>query len=84
MNEIVNKFLLVSDKFMPEMHLKQPGFTYSACGPFKKTKNELKNLNKQEILAIFTKMNLIRFAFSMIWLMGILKIYREEQLLIKF
>ena len=33
MNEIVNKFLLVGDKFMPEMHLKQPGFTYSACGP---------------------------------------------------
>ena len=38
MNEIVNKFLLVGDKFMPEMHLKQPGFTYSACGPF--TKNQ--------------------------------------------
>ena len=33
MNEIVNKFLLAGDKFMPEMHLKQPGFTYSACGP---------------------------------------------------
>ena len=38
MNEIVNKFLLVGDKFMPEMHLKQPGFTYSACGPFTKNK----------------------------------------------
>ena len=36
MNEIVNKFLLAGDKFMPEMHLKQPGFTYSACGPFTK------------------------------------------------
>ena len=36
MNEIVNKFLLVEDKFMPEMPLKQPGFTYSACGPFTK------------------------------------------------
>ena len=36
MNEIVNKFLLVGDKFMPEMHLKQSGFTYSACGPFTK------------------------------------------------
>ena len=36
MNEIVNKFLLVGDKFMPETHLKQPGFTYSACGPFTK------------------------------------------------
>ena len=35
-NEIVNNFLLVADKFMPEMHLKQPGFTYSACGPFTK------------------------------------------------
>ena len=36
MNEIVNKFLLAGDKFMPEIHLKQPGFTYSACGPFTK------------------------------------------------
>ena len=38
MNEIVNKFLLVGDKFMPEVNLKQPGFTYSACGPFPKNK----------------------------------------------
>ena len=38
MNEIVNKFLLVGDKFMPEMHLRKPGFTYSVCGPFTKTK----------------------------------------------
>ena len=38
MNEIVNKFLLIGDKFMPEMHLKQPGFTYSACSPFTKNK----------------------------------------------
>ena len=36
MNEIVNKFLLAGDKSMPEMHLKQPGFTYSAYGPFTK------------------------------------------------
>ena len=42
MNEIVNKFLLVGDKFMPEMHLKQPGFTYSACGPFVKNKERIK------------------------------------------
>ena len=41
MNEIVNKFLLAGDKFMPEMHLKQPGFTYSACEPF--TKNKERN-----------------------------------------
>ena len=76
MNEIVNKFLLAGDKFMPEMHLKQPGFTYSACGPFtkKKTKKELKILKKQEIQTIFRKMNLIRLVFNMIWLMETLKI----------
>ena len=38
MNQIVNKFLLAGDKFMPEMHLRQPGFTYSACRPFTKNK----------------------------------------------
>ena len=38
MNEIINKFLLVGDKFMPEMHLKQRGFTYSACGSFTRNK----------------------------------------------
>ena len=42
MNEIINKFLLVGDKFMPEMHLRQPGFTYSACGPFTKNKERIK------------------------------------------
>ena len=41
MNEIINKFLLVGDKFMPEMHLKQPGFTYSACDPFTKNKGRI-------------------------------------------
>ena len=38
MNEIVNNFLLAGDKFMPEMHLKQTAFTYSACGPITKSK----------------------------------------------
>ena len=46
MNEIVNKFLLAGDKFMPEMHLKQPGFTYSACGPFTKNKERIQKLKK--------------------------------------
>ena len=50
MNEIVNKFLLVGDTFMPEMNLKQPGFTYNACGPFTKSK----------------EMNLIRLVFNTI------------------
>ena len=43
MNEIVNRILLVGDKFMPEMHLKQPGFTYSACGSFTKNKERIEN-----------------------------------------
>ena len=38
MNEIMNKFLLVGEKFMPEMHLKEIGFTYSTCSPFTKNK----------------------------------------------
>ena len=38
MNDIINKFLLAGDKFMPEMHLRQRGFTYIACGPFTKNK----------------------------------------------
>ena len=41
MNEIINKFLLVGDKFMQEMHLTQHGFTYSACGPFTKNKERI-------------------------------------------
>ena len=69
MNEIVNKFLLASDKFMPKMHLKQPGFTYSACGPFTKNKESSKikkKKQKREILAIFTKTSFIRLVFNMI------------------
>ena len=34
MNKIVNKFFLDGDKFIPELHLRQPGFTYGNCGPF--------------------------------------------------
>ena len=43
MNAIVNKFLLAGDKFMPEMHLKQSGFAYCACGPFIKNKENKKD-----------------------------------------
>ena len=44
MSEIVNKFLLTGNKFMPEIHLKQPGFTYSACVPFTKNKGRIESL----------------------------------------
>ena len=48
MTEIVNKFLLVGDKSMPKMHLKQPGFTYSACGPFAKNKERIEKFMQTE------------------------------------
>ena len=47
MNVIVNMFLLAGDKFLPEMHLRQPAFTYSACGPFKKNKEGIQKLKKK-------------------------------------
>ena len=46
MNDIINKFLLVGDIFMPEMHLRQPGFTYTACGPFTKTKERIQKFKQ--------------------------------------
>ena len=55
MNEIVNKFLLAGDIFMPEMYLRQPGFTSSACVPFTKNKERIKNWKKQKIRDMFIK-----------------------------
>ena len=46
MNEIVNKFLLAGDKFMPEMHLRQPKFVYSACGSFTKNKERIQKFKE--------------------------------------
>ena len=46
MNEIVYKFLLAGDRFIPKMHLKQVGFTYSACGVFTKNKERIKNFKE--------------------------------------
>ena len=42
MNNVINKFLLSGDKFMPEMHLRQPRFVYSDCGPFARHKERIK------------------------------------------
>ena len=46
MNEIVNNFLFAGNKFMAEMHLKQPGFTYSACGSFTKNKERIQKFKE--------------------------------------
>ena len=64
MNEIIDKFLLVGDKFMPEMHLRQPRFVYSACGPFTRHKKK-KSLNVQVILIYCIKMLWIKLVLNM-------------------
>ena len=46
MNDIINKLLLAGDKFMPEMRLKQPQFTYSACGPFTKNNERIQKFKE--------------------------------------
>ena len=46
MNEIVNKFLLTGDKFVPKMHLRQPGFTSSACGSFTQRKERIQKIKE--------------------------------------
>ena len=46
MNTVINKFLLEGDKFMPEIHLRQPQFTYSACGPFTKHEQRIQKLKE--------------------------------------
>ena len=63
MNEIVNTFLLTGDKCMSEMHLKQPTFTYSACGPFTINKERIEKF-RQVIQIVFIKMSLIKTCFQ--------------------
>ena len=68
MNEIINTFLPAGDKFMPEMHLKRPAFTYSACSPFTKNKERIEKFMQAG------NTNLIKLVFNMIWLMANQKI----------
>ena len=59
MNEIVNKFLLAGNKFMPEMHLKQTGFTYGASGPFTKNKQRIQKFKETgDTKYIYKNMNM--------------------------
>ena len=55
MNEIVNKFLLAGDRFMPAMHLKQTEFTYSAFGPFTKSKEKNQIFRKTGLFKIYSQ-----------------------------
>ena len=53
MNEIVSKFLLAENKLIPEVHLMQSGFTYSACGPFTQNKERIKIFFKNRRFKIY-------------------------------
>ena len=64
MDEIVNKFLLEGNKFMPEMHLKQPGFTYSAYKPFTKNKERIQKLMQAGNTNAIYKNNLDKACFQ--------------------
>ena len=72
MSDIINKFLLAGDKFMPEMHLKQPGFTYSACGPFTKNKERIRKFKETGSTKYIYRNGLTKLVFNMIWFMEIL------------
>ena len=65
MNEIVSKFLLAGDKSMPEIHLKtwQPGFTYSACGPFTKNKEGIQKFKETADLRFICQNELDKACF---------------------
>ena len=64
MNEIVNKFLLAGAIFMSEMHLKQPGFTFSACGPFTKNKERIQNFKEKGDTSYIYKNELDKTCFQ--------------------
>ena len=74
MNEIVNKFLLAVAKFVLEIHLKQRGFTYSACGPFTKNKEIIQKFKETGDKNYNYKNELEWLIFNMTWCMEILKI----------
>ena len=64
MDEIVNKFLQAGDKFMPQMHLKQPGFTYSTCEPFTKNKERTEKFIQTENTDFIYKNELDKACFQ--------------------
>ena len=64
MNNIINKFLLAGDKFMPEMHLGQPQFTYSACGPFTKHKQRIQRFKQTGDTNYIYKIELDKACFA--------------------
>ena len=63
-NDLINKFLLAGDKFMPEIPFKQPAFTYSVCGPFTKNKERTQKFKKTGDTKYIYKNKLDRVCFQ--------------------
>ena len=80
MNEIVSNLLLAEDKIMLEMRLRQPGFTYSACGPFRKDKERIQKFKETEDSRYIYQNELDKSFFQRDMAYGDFK----EQLLIKY
>ena len=64
MNNIINKFLLAGDKFMPEMHLRQPRFVYSACGPFTRHKERITEFKRTGDMRLLYRNELDKACFK--------------------
>ena len=84
MNDIINKFLLAGDKFMPEMHLIQAWFTYSACGPFTKNKERIQKFKQTGDSRYIFKNELDKACFQHDMANGDFRDLPKEHLLIKF
>ena len=84
MNEIVNNILWAGDKVMPEMHLKQPGFTYSACGSFAKNKERINKFKETGDINYIYKYELDKACFHHDMAYGDCKDAAIKQLVIKF
>ena len=83
MNEILNRFLFAGDKFMPETHLRQTGFTCSACGPFTKNKDSIRKFQKTGDSKYIYQIELSKVCFQHDMADRDFK-EPEEQLLIKY
>ena len=84
MNNVINKFLLAGDKFMPEIHLRQPQFTYSACGPFTKHEQRIQKFKQSGDTNYIYKNELDKACFTHDARILIVKILQKEPLQIKF
>ena len=90
MNEIVNMFLLVGDKYIPKIHLKQPtffdktGFAYSVCDPFTKSKKRIQKFTQTEITDFIYKNSLDKAFFQHDMAYGKYKDLAKEHIQIKF